>query len=432
MFVISPSEAGGGAEMVAADLFRSCRDRGLRMRMVVGRKTSDDPDVIELPHDRHRSAWARTWLAIATGLGRPKLRNLGEPVRWLRRFLGREDMGFPASSRLFDLIDEPVDVVHAHNLHGGGSGFFDLRALPAIANRVPLILTLHDAWLLAGHCAHSFDCERWQTGCGRCPDLSIPESIRRDASAANFAFKQHVFSQCRLHLASPSRWLMDRAERSLLAPAIENGLVIPNGVDLGLFTPGDRRDARQRLGLEQDADILLTVGNRLRSNIWRDYETTIAAAQEVARGRSTATLLLGLGEGGARFVHDGLEVELRPHQPDREEVSAYYAAADIYVHGSRADTFPTAVLEAMACGRPVVASSVGGISEQVVHGETGFLVPPGDARSMATAIASVLDHPDQGRRLGNAAVERVRRHFSNSLMVDRYLELYRHLMPGAR
>ena len=124
VLVISPSEAGGGAEMVATDLFRSCRDRGLRMTMIVGRKASDDPDVIELPHDRHRSAWARTWLEIASGFGRQKVRNVGEPVRWLRRFLGREDMDFPASSRLFDLIDEPVDLVHAHNLHGGGgSGF---------------------------------------------------------------------------------------------------------------------------------------------------------------------------------------------------------------------------------------------------------------------------------------------------------------------
>ena len=205
ILTVSPSETGGGAEMVARALFDACRRRGHRMTMAVGRRRTDDPDVFAFDHDRYRSAWARLWLRAAAS-GMPRLANIGQPRRWLERRLGREDMDFPGTAQLLDRVGRPVDLLHAHNLHGLGGGFFDLRALPGLTRRVPVALTLHDAWLLTGHCAHSFDCDRWRAGCGSCPDITIPEAIRRDASAENWLRKKEIFRDCRLHVATPSRW----------------------------------------------------------------------------------------------------------------------------------------------------------------------------------------------------------------------------------
>src|SRR3990172_6801419 len=101
-------------------------------------------------------------------------RGLGEAVadraRWAARLRGREDFNFPGTAALLELPGRTPDALHLHNLHGG---YFDLRALPALTARVPAVLSLHDAWLLSGHCAHSFDCGRWETGCGECPALWI-------------------------------------------------------------------------------------------------------------------------------------------------------------------------------------------------------------------------------------------------------------------
>ena len=72
---------------------------------------------------------------------------------------------------------------------------------------------------------------------------------------------------------------------------------------------------------------------------------------------------------------------------NNKQAEAYYQAADIYIHAAKADTFPNVVLEALACGLPVVATAVGGIPEQIDHERTGFLVPPGDAAGMAEARA---------------------------------------------
>ena len=423
---ISLSEIGGGAEMVAFDLMNACRDRGVRMKIAVGHKQTDDPDVIELPHDRYRSPWARLWIAVAAGLGWEEIKNLGEPKRWLNRRFGREDMEFPATAHLFEIVEEAIDLVHAHNLHGG-IGYFDLRAIPMISRRVPVILTLHDAWLLAGHCAHSFDCPRWEAGCGRCPYPSIPEMIRHDGSAANFALKKRIFETCSLNIATPSHWLMNRAQRSLLAPAIRDARVIPNGIDLDCFRPGNKADARRALGLDERANTILCVGNSLKSNLWRDFDTAVAAAKAAADGREEPTVLLGLGDSNDRIIDGNLEIRFQTHQGDPLEVAMYYRAADLFLHSSRVDTFPTVVLEAMACGLPVVATATGGIAEQVVDGDTGFLVKPEDAAGMANVIVTLLDDPERMRRFGNAGVERVQRHFDRKLMVDRYLGWYREL-----
>jgi len=80
------------------------------------------------------------------------------------------------------------------------------------------VLTLHDAWLLAGHYAHSFDCNYWKIGCGSCPDLSIYPVIRRDATAYNWQRKAEIYRTSRLYAFTPSQWLMDWVNQSMLKP----------------------------------------------------------------------------------------------------------------------------------------------------------------------------------------------------------------------
>ena len=110
----------------------------------------------------------------------------------------------------------------------------------------------------------------------------------------------------------------------------------------------------------------------------------------------------------------------------REEVAKQLRRADLYVHATRADNHPLAVLEALASGVPVVACRVGGIPEQLTD-DTGVLVEPGDAQGFAAAIAQLLDDPDRCARMGAAAAADARRRFSLDRQVDAYLDLYAEL-----
>lgn len=418
---VSTYESAGGAERVARNLFEAYRQLGHRSYLVAGRGPSTDGDIVALEDGQSRIAHA-----------------LSGPGRLLDRWRGLESYRYPASRGLPDIVGRTPDIVHLHNLHGG---YFDLRTLPGLSQRFPTVITLHDAWLLSGHCAHSFDCERWRSGCGHCPDLTIYPAIRRDATAANWRRKRDVFERSALHIATPSVWLMDRVRDSMLAPAIRTARVIPNGVDLSVFSPDDAREARSRSGLPPDRHVVVVSGNAPRTNPFRDWPMVRRAVSRAAAMLDEDIVLVVLDDNGESGHADGVELRPVPFESDPSRLADYYRAADVHIHAARADTFPNTVIEALACGTPVVATAVGGIVEQVrtlvaAHGSpgsieahdagaaTGVLVPAGDAAAMGDALARVLKDRELRRRLATNAVEDARRRFDFARQRDAYIEWY--------
>jgi len=383
---ISTADRAGGAEAVALSLHRGLRARGQDAWLAVGYRRTDEPGVLEIG-----------------GAGSRKGRLLGDPGVLLDALRGYEDFRFPASRCVLELAPQTPTVVHVHNLHGG---YFDLRVLPDLARRAALVATLHDAWLFTGHCAHPLDSDGWLRGCGDCPHLDTYPALLRDGTAFNLARKRSIYAGLQLTVVTPSRWLMDMVERSVLAPAAARRRVIPNGVDLELFSPGDRSRARRELGVAEDASLVVFAAQGGRANQFKDYPTLEAALGRLDRPVEAAAL----GD---------------PVVP-AAEVARWLQAADLYVHPSRADTFPSGVLEALACGTAVVASRVGGIPEQLSE-ETGVLVEPGDPAALASAIESLLGDSERRARMGAAGAADARQRFSLERQIEDYAELYAEL-----
>ena len=447
---VSTYDVHGGAARVAWNLFRAYRARGYKSYMAVGFKESEAMDVLPIPNNRYSNLWARMWHIPSRMLQplcgkvrgvRPLQRlmaNVGEPNRWLKQWRGTDDFDFPGTWDLLRLMVDPPDIIHCHNLHGG---YFDLRALSWLSQQVYVVLTLHDAWLLSGHCAHSFDCERWKTGCGACPDLTIHPSIRRDTTAYNWRRKRNIYANSRLWVATPSRWLMRKVEQSILAPGMLESKVIPNGVNLSVFQPGNRQDARKTLGIEQEAKVLLCTFKGELQNVWQDYDmmqNAIVQAAEGLRGQRLQCIVLGPEKAPRRVGRAELFFYSYRNLP--ESIALFYQAADVFVHPSKADTFPNAVLEALACGIPVVATAVGGIPEQIKALQiaersfwdtdfnrfgrdkaTGILVPSGDANRMAKAIELLFRDCELCHDMGENAVRDVSERFSLNRQVQTYL-----------
>jgi glycosyltransferase involved in cell wall biosynthesis len=421
---VNARAGGGGAERIARQLMRAYRERGHRSWLVVGRGAADGDDVFAFPQ------------AGSTGLAHL----VAGPLRILDRRLGLETYRYPATHRMLDVLPGEPDIVHLHNLHGG---YFDLRALPALGRRLPVVMTLHDAWLLSGHCAHSIDCERWRTGCGACPDLGLYPAVSRDATARNWERKRAIFADARLRVATPSQWLADRVRDSVLAPAVAELRVIHNGVELDIFTPGDPGAARTATGLPHAALTVLTVGSGGLAHPYKDVATARHAAAQAAELLDTDVVLVVLGDDGPDQQSGRLTVRHAPFTDDLHRVADHYRACDVFVHAARADTFPTTVLEALACGRPIAATAVGGIPEQVRShpatrpaadatpepaDATGVLVPPGDAAALGQAIARLLRDPDLRMRLGRNAAHDARQRFDARRQADTYLEWYRTIL----
>ena len=406
---MSTSDSGGGAERVARELHESYAAAGEDAWLAVGTRRTNDPRSVALPNLEHRSAWTRAWTKAADAMPQRgasfhaarALRDVvADPLRWVSRKTGREDFDFPGTPALTNLGGRTPDAFHMHNLHGD---FFDLRELPRLTALAPTILSLHDSWLLSGHCAHSFDCGRWETGCGECPALWIYPSVPHDATAFNWRRKRDIFARSRVHVGVPCRWLEEKIRRSMLMPAVRELRVIPYGVDLDVFRPADRAAVRAELGLDPSRPVILVFANALRAHTWKDSDT-FRSALERLNAAAAGAQWVALGESGPD-VHVGA-VRLRrvAHEADDRKFARWYQAADVYVHPARADTFPLVVLEALACGTPDIGTDVGGVGEQIVSASftagarsdagrddaTGAAVAPRDSVALAHAIEAMI------------------------------------------
>src|SRR5262249_5244758 len=142
--------------------------------------------------------------------------------------------------------------------------------------------------------------------------------------------------------------------------------VIPYGVHLDVFTPGDRAAARTELGLDPARPMFLFFSNALRARSWKDSEAFRGALERLSPDSpASRAQWIALGESRSDERVGGVTVRHVSLESDDRRLRRWYHAADAYVHPALADTFPNMVIESLACGTPVIATAVGGIPEQV-------------------------------------------------------------------
>ena len=197
--------------------------------------------------------------------------------------------------------------------------------------------------------------------------------------------------------------------------------IVPPGVDHAFFGPGHRPQARRALGLpaRRAAPALRRAhpaaqvrgrgdrdaGRAAPSGGGEPYRLVVVGGPSGPHGEKS---LQGLHDvADARGVREHVHfVDPQPH----ELLSSYYRAADVCLVPSRSESFGLVALEAAACGTPVVASAVGGLTTLVDHGHTGYLVDDPDPAAYAAAVRRVFDEPLAAERLSTASVLRARRY----------------------
>ena len=316
-------------------------------------------------------------------------------------------LGPMAKEELPSVVDEFADNVRARMESGAGihgdSGFDALHAnywLSGLAGHrlkheleLPLVSTFHTLARVKAEASPE--------------EVSSDEPHRRaEAEASIMRCSDVVLSSCSVEAAQLAElYQADPGRVRVVAP----------GVDHAFFGPGHRPQARRALGLPQDVPLLLFVG-RLQP-----LKRVEVAVRAVAAMRGAHLVVVGgpSGPRGDQYRADveklvdaeGLRdrvwfVDPQPH----ELLSTYYRAADVCVVPSRSESFGLVALEAGACGTPVVAAAVGGLTTLVDHGRTGFLVEDATPEAFAEAAGAVLADPLLAERMGTAAVVRARRY----------------------
>ena len=240
-----------------------------------------------------------------------------------------------------------------------------------------------------------------------------------------------------LHRNPLSRWKYRRVERFLCASdairrmliadgvAAERTVVVYEGVDVERIAALPPLDVHRELGLPAGAPVVGNVAALVPHKGQRHLLD--AAARVVAEVPDARFVIVGAGELRDALAAQVARLGLERHvvlTGFRTDALALLKAFDLFVMSSVTEGLGTSVLDAMACGRAVVATRAGGIPESVVDGETGLLVPPGDPAALASAVLRLLRDADLRQALGRAGRVRVDARFSAARMVAETAAVY--------
>ena len=269
--------------------------------------------------------------------------------------------------------------------------------------------------------------------------LAIGASSPRPALVASRRVDFHLKGN------SFSRWKYKQvdgfiaASEAIRSMLVEDGLpadrtfTVHEGIDLEHVAAAPTANVRAEFWLPTNAPVVGNIGALVPH---KGHRHLIEAAQLVVADVPDARFVI-VGEGELR---PALERQIRDHHLERHviltgfrtDVLGLLKGFDLFVMSSVTEGLGTSLLDAMAAARPIVATTAGGIPEVVVDGVTGLLVPPRDARALATAIVTLLQDPAARERLGRAGLVRVWERFSADRMVRETLAVYERIVSRVR
>ncbi len=251
--------------------------------------------------------------------------------------------------------------------------------------------------------------------------------MKRDSSRWEWKLKAWTYQRANLTIVAPSRWLAAVARES---PMFQSFAVhhIPYGIDVEVYQPLDPEQCRAELNIPNGKKVLLFVATHLQE--WRKGgDLLFAALQQLPASLKAETVLLMLGSGDSTIAKQaGLEAIALGYVNEDERKAIAYSAADLFVFPTRADNLPLVLQESMACGTPMISCDVGGVSDLVRPGVTGYLAKPQDINDLTQGIVMLLEDAALRQQMKQQCRSIAVSEYQLALQAQRYLELYNTLL----
>jgi len=207
--------------------------------------------------------------------------------------------------------------------------------------------------------------------------------------------------------------------------------VIPTGIDDLLFRPQSKSECRARLDLPQDKKLILFIATRGFANERKGgglLSKALHILYDMQAEESPDVVILGRKQGKSD-LHEKYTIHSKAFNDDIS-LSQLYAACDVLVAPSKADTLPLTVLQAMACGTPCVAFDTGGMADVIEHLENGYLAPAFDVDAYAKGIDYVLGDEERHQQLSFQSIRKIKSGFTVENEAKQYIRLYDELLSG--
>lgn len=415
ILLVNTSENTGGAAVAANRLREALSNSGVKVKMMVREKKSDDFSVV-----------------VVGSRGGNFLRFCYERfVIWLCNLLSRRNLfAVSIANTGIDITRtrefREADLIHLHWINHGMLSLKGIRKI--LDSGKPVVWTMHDMWPATAICHYAHECEKYQTGCKNC-QLLLKNESENDLSEKIWKRKVKMMDGHQISFVACSQWLRDQAQKSCLLKGqfVTN---IPNAINTRVFYRNDRTEARTTLGLPADKRLILFVSQRV-TDTRKGVSYLIDALEKLSAKHpdmknNTAIAILG---GHSDELAAQLPLPSYPlgYVSDSKHIVNIYNAADVFVLPSLSDNLPNTIMEAMACGVPCVGFDVGGIPEMIDHRRNGYVAKFRDSDDLAAGIHWVLDEADHDE-LSRQATEKVRQNYSETIVARRYIELYQKIL----
>lgn len=399
---IHTTDIVGGAAISMYRLHQALQKKGQGSRILCGRKFSTDLDVKPIVPTKYGWFFNEVTDKLFNAIGLQAFGNLSSfALRALQKEL------------------DWAQIILLKNIHGH---YLNLGALPWLSQRAPIIWRLADMWPFTGHCAYSYECERWLTGCGHCPHLREYPALPVDTTHFLWQRKKTLYSRLRgrLVIVSPSQWLLKLISRSPLLQEFP-AVVIPSAVNLDIFRPGLRAAARETLGLRAEEKVVMFSAVNLHDER-KGAPELLGVLERLARESARPLTVLTLGH---HHFQGSLPASLRLVKigfvSDDRFLALCYNAADVYLSLSRADNLPNTLIEAAACGLPVITLDRGGCAEAIDSGKSGYAVA--DSQEAGQRLVDLLKDDEKLGHFSRRAREVAQERFGMEAQGDAYIRV---------
>lgn len=385
----------GGASRVAMDLMQGYLQSGLETEMFVGTKFSNNENIHKIP-----KSFVAKFLS----------------------FVLANDIDFFSTDYILGTPSfASADIIQCHNLHGW---YFNLDTLRKMSVKKPVVWTLHDMWPVTPHCGYAIGCGE-KDGFYSCPSLKIYPSLLWHNEKYLIKRKREIYRNAKFSIVVPSLWLKNILQKSILKE--KEIKVIRNGVDTKVFKPKDKTEVRHELGLPNDKQIILFLSSMGKANIFKGGQYFEAIARQYLPNKKT--IFLCVGNKAKNQSKDENNIIYLDKTSDKTLLASYYSASDVFLFTSLADNFPLVILEAMACGLPVVAFDVGGVKEAVEHRKNGYIAEYKNLNDLVMGLEYVLGlNPDEYRTISEYNRRKVEDNYTLEIMTNNYLNYYQEIL----
>ncbi len=404
---LSHNDQKGGGPLACYRLHRSLLDLGTHSRMLVLESHRSDPTVVEVD-----SGFSRIPIHLADRL----------PLRLYGKRMP-DRIWSPGCFGIGGLQEHPQirdsDVIGLYWVNGGFLSVSGIDRLLQLGK--PVVWRLSDLWPFTGGCHHPGSCDRFKEMCGQCPQLG--SDSEHDLSARQLREKR-CWRTDRLTIVAPSRWIADLAAESAL---FRNAQIrhIATGVDLSIFKPCSKDEARQQLGLPANRRLILFGANNAVGNPRKGFSHLIDALDIlIERDRVPDVDLVVFGSDSSSKLPLDLPLHAMGVINEDAKMALLYSAADLFVSPSLEENLPNTIIEAMASGTPAVAFAIGGTGELIEPGATGYLATAGDSEDLAEGLTAVLDEAMFEARMGRRSRDAMAANHDQRIVARRYLDLY--------